>query len=401
MDANELETLLISSVEDLSPYLDRWRHLAAGSPTRSPEWLLTWWEVYAEASDCLSVLVFQGKDKRLVGLAPLYLHASAKGERIIRFLGSGEVCTNHATWLAVSDWETRIGAEVARFIHQSSNCSHLFLEAVDEDDAAIRATLTSLRAHGYLVHERRVQSCWKIPLPATWEEYLQTLSRSLRKKCRKLQREFFDSGRVRLHVVACEKELEEGFDILLKLHAARWGDSRTPLGVFSSERFLNFHRLVSRKLLAQDQLRLAWLECDGSPVAVEYQFVEPDSVYAYQAGIDLAMDRYSPGKLTMMAAIQFAIAHGCRYLDLSRGDEPYKSHWRAVPTGCYDIRVWPNSGISVRLCYLGWNLHSLVVRWGKLLLPEAFIRFGLHSLNSLRRSRDGGNSNPKGDNLGQ
>jgi CelD/BcsL family acetyltransferase involved in cellulose biosynthesis len=385
MHSRPLLTTRIDSPAQLTPHLEGWRELAAGTPTRTPEWFLTWWDIYASPSDRLCVLLFQDSKEGLVGLAPLYLENFSSSKARFRLLGSGEACTNHTTWLAAAGWETRVGVEVARFLlHCKSNWNQLFLEWIDGDDAAIRATITCLAENGFHVHERPVQSCWQIPLPATWDDYLRMLSRSRRKRCRKLQREFFDSGRVRLREVENERDLEKGFEVLLQLHAARWGDSKNPHGVFSSERFLRFHRAVADKLLARNQLRLAWLECEDGPMAVEYQFVGPVSVHAYQAGVDLSMDRFSPGKLTIMAAVQFAIARGCKFLDLSRGDEPYKSNWRAAPTSCYDVRVWPD-GVRGRLEHAIWSLYGLVTRVGKPLLPERLIRSGLQLVKHLRR----------------
>jgi CelD/BcsL family acetyltransferase involved in cellulose biosynthesis len=240
-----------------------------------------------------------------------------------------------------------------------------------------------LSENGCLCHQRPINSCWKIALPATWDDYLRLISGSLRKRCRKLQRQFFDSGKIQVRQVESEADLDKGFEVLLKLHAARWGSARMPLGVFGDQRFRTFHETVSRKLLARKKLRLAWLECDGKPIAVEYQFVDAKVVYAYQAGIDLSMDEYSPGKLSMMAAIQFAISRGCRFFDLLGGDEPYKANWRAVPVARHDHRVWR----SRRRGWLEWSMwsaYTLAAARLKPVLPPRFIYYGLKTLSEIK-----------------
>ena len=45
-------------------------------------------------------------------------------------------------------------------------------------------------------------NCWRIELPATWDEYLATLSKSHRKQIRRLERDVFETGRAVLHTVA-------------------------------------------------------------------------------------------------------------------------------------------------------------------------------------------------------
>ena len=67
------------------------------------------------------------------------------------------------------------------------------------------------------------------------------------------------------------------------------------------------------------------------------------------------MAEYSPGKLSMMAAIQFAIDQGCEFFDLLRGDEPYKANWRAAPVACHDLRVWQNQ--------VSWPYGMVLMEW--------------------------------------
>ena len=352
---------------------------------RSPEWLLASWEIFAEPEDELYILLINSSEGKLVGIAPLYLQGAASSPTF-RLLGSNNDCTHHTTWLSAPGYETRVGQEVALFLLQcKSDWKRLLLEAVDADAVAIHATVNYLNENGCLCHKRQIHSCWKIPLPDTWDDYLRMLSRSLRRRCRKLQRQFFDSGKVQLHQVETEADLQHGFEVFLKLHGARWGSIKKPLGVFEDQRVRKFHERVSRNLLLQNKLRLAWLECEGKPIAAEYQFVDTKAVYAYQAGIDLAMDEYSPGKLSMMAAIQFAIANDCEFFDLLRGNEPYKANWRAVPLDCFDLRVWQD-GITGRFAWAMWSVYILIVRYLKPLLPPSFINLGLRLFQTLRNA---------------
>ena len=223
---------------------------------------------------------------------------------------------------------------------------------------------------------------WKIALPATWDEYLKMISKTHRKRCRKLQNEFLESGQVQVHRVMGEANFEQGFDILLQLHAARWGEKNKPLGGFSDQRFREFHKTIARELLNRKQLLLAWLEYKGRPVAVEYQFIGQKSVYSYQAGMDPAVVEFSPGNLSIMASIQYAIEQGCNSFDFSRGDQPYKANWRATPTACQDIRIWQDR-FQGRLEHALWGVISMAVhvrklagRWLKAQVPPRIIDTG-------------------------
>jgi CelD/BcsL family acetyltransferase involved in cellulose biosynthesis len=365
------------------PFLDAWRELANGAPMRSPEWLLAWWEIYAAPNDELWLLLFHETEGVLVGLAPLYLQ-DAGGKATFRLLGSGNDCTHHPTWLSATEWENQVGLEVAQFLLRCKpEWNRLLFEAVDADAAAIHATMNHLAANGCLCHERQINSCWKIVLPASWEDYLMMLSRSLRKRCRKLQKQFLDSGKIQIRHVENEEDLQKGFAILLQLHGVRWGSAKKPLGVFNDRKFRMFHERVAGNLLDLKKLRLTWLECDGKPIAVEYQFVDAKAVYAYQAGVDLTMDAYSPGKLSMMAAIQYAIAHDCEFFDLLRGDDPYKANWRASPVACHDLRAWQNRA-GGRAEWAMWNMYTHAAQRLKSILPPRVINLGLKLFCSLK-----------------
>ena len=336
--------------EDLSQVRESWRRLAGGAPMQSPEWLLTWIEYYITSDDELCVLLFHDSEDNLVGLAPLFIQKSG-GTTTFRLLGSGDACTNHTTWLSAPGWETEIGSAVAQFLldnKQDWDCLHF--EWIDEDDVAVNTTIAGLQENGCLLRQAPLNNCWKITLPSNWDDYLQILSRKHRKQCRRLQRKYLESGKVKIHTVQRAKELPNGFKTFLRLHAARWNDLTKPQGVFSDQRFLSFHEKVAHELLKGHQLHLTWLEYEDKPIAAEYQFVDQNTVYAYQAGMDPSFKVIRPGQLSIIASIQFAIERGCRSYDLLRGDEPYKAHYRATPVACKDIRIWPE-GISGRLDY--------------------------------------------------
>lgn len=372
----------IDSLAALMPHLNSWRLLAAGRPMRSPEWLLAWWESFAEPDDKLFVIRVTDVEGRLVGLAPLY--QQSKGRIIVlRVLGARDHCSHHTDWLSLPGYEKKVGRAVAQILLlQQRDWQRLLFEAVDEDASALCSTMEYLDEKTCIVHKRRINSCWKISLPPTWEDYLKTLSRSLRKRCRKLHRDYFETGSICLRQVEKIEDLPKGLALLQKLHAMRWGTTRQPRGVFSDPRFSSFHEKVAHALLSSGQLRMAWLEQGGVPVAAEYQFFDEDTLYAYQAGLDVTTGAYS-GKLSMMAAIRFAIDNDFRWFDLLGGDEPYKANWRATAVECHDWRAWPRSfrGYIESAC---WRIYMTTAKGLKSLLPNQVIQCFLRRSSRVR-----------------
>jgi CelD/BcsL family acetyltransferase involved in cellulose biosynthesis len=103
---------------------------------------------------------------------------------------------------------------------------------------------------------------------------------------------------------------------------------------------------VAGKLLELGQLRLSWLELDGTPAAAEYHLVDSTATYAYQGGVDPERLYEEPGRLSTILCLRRAIEEGHKQFDFLRGDEPYKAHWRAVSRPTYDDRVVPNRRLA-------------------------------------------------------
>jgi CelD/BcsL family acetyltransferase involved in cellulose biosynthesis len=395
VDTTSLQTTQVRCLSDLDNYLDTWRALADGAPMRSPEWFLAWWKFYAVPDDELSVLLFHEPGGLLVGLAPLYIKVADK-RRTVCLLGSGDASTNHTTWLAATVWENQVSSAVAQFLLDlKPGWQCVQFDSVDADDVAINATVTYLAEKGCHVRRMPRHNCWRIALPATWDGYLKILSKTHRKRCLKLQRQFLESGLVKVHLVSSEVDFARGFEILLQLHSARWGDTANPQGYFSDHKNRVFHEMVARELLKRNQLLLVWLEYDGRPVAVEYQFIDKKTVYSYQAGMDPSIIEFPPGNLSIMTSIQFAIEQGCEFFDFSRGDQPYKVNWRATPKACNDVRIWPDN-ISGRLEHAIWGMRNMsesgrmhAVKWIKARVPPHFIDAWRHMCYTLTGKRRG------------
>ncbi len=356
----ELPVVRLSTTAEIQPWAAQWNALARGMPFRRWEWLEIWWNHYGplageiRPSRELFVLAVFDAHKSLLGIAPWYVEHTATQGRVVRFLGSGEVCSEYPSLLCVEGHEEVVARSLAKWLTQSTISDHrnsapsphndqwdvLKLSAVAGDDLPIERLLAQLAIQGSAVHRRSGMNCWRLELPTNWDDYLAMLSKSHRKQLRRLDRDFFRSGRARVHWVHEPRQLEEALDVLVRLHQSRWKYRGWP-GCFASQRFLKFHREVSLRMLAFDALLMSWLEIDGRAVAAEYHLAGDRIVYAYQSGVAPKALHFQPGHLSHLATIRRAIERGDRAFDFLRGDEPYKSHWRAVARPTYDVCVVP------------------------------------------------------------
>jgi CelD/BcsL family acetyltransferase involved in cellulose biosynthesis len=360
----------------------RWNELARGVPFCRWEWLATWWEHYGcEADDAalnqrlLLVAVWDGDE--LIGVAPWYLRRMWADGRTIRMLGAGEVCSDYLTILCKPASEDRVARALADWLTENSRGAQsggwdvIELAGVAEGDPAVGRLLGHLADVGCAVHRRRALSCWRIDLPASWEEFVARLSKSHRKQVRRAAREL-ESGRVIRRRAANLEQLGRGFEILVDLHQRRW-QNRGERGCFASPRFVQFHRDACKRLFVEDAAELTWLERDGTPLAAEYHLLGNQTVYAYQSGIDPDRLKHQPGRLGAVATIQTSIELGRRTFDFLRGDEPYKAHWRAAPQRMWDIQI-VHKRASARLRHGVLSATDSVKNWIKSGLELAGLR---------------------------
>ena len=357
-----MQVTRITTWSDLVALQREWNELADGMPFRTWDWLATWWKHYGNenhsdeephrktSSDrCLNVLaVFNESDSRqtLVGIAPWYLDRSPIKGNVIRWLGSGEVCTDHLSLICRPGDTERVAAAIAdALVSDDNEWDRLNLDSVDADDAPITALVAALKNRDCQVSRQDADACWALELPADWEAYLAGISKSHRKQLRQLERRVLESGRVQWHRVQSADELSTAWEVFVDLHQRRRKSLGEP-GCFASRAFHDFHREVVGLLLARGELRMSWLELDGTPAAAEYHLADRTATYAYQGGVDPDRLEEESGRLSTILCLKQAIEEGHSRLDFLRGDEPYKAHWRATARPTFNYHVIPNRRLA-------------------------------------------------------
>lgn len=319
---------VLSTRARLAAIAAEWSALAASAPMQSPEWLAPWWDVYGGGPRRLAVLAIRDETGDLIGLAPWYVEAS-RGRRILRWLGDGDVCSDHATILHRAQRRNEVVGTVFEYLTGLADAwTHLFLESTDGDDPAVNALCDKLRDAGVFVTCRPAPGSCSIPLPGTWEEYLAGVSKNHRKRCRRWSRQWLDPGQATVTVHRETGDCALAWKTLATLHNDR-RDSLGDAGAFQDAAFSRFHESATPALAGAGRLEMRLLHFAGEVVAAEYVLRDGESLYAYQSGLSAAGEAISAGNLSILALIRDAISAGYRRLDLLRGDEPYKYHWGA------------------------------------------------------------------------
>jgi len=361
-----------------------WNALAGSTPFRTWDWLATWWKHYGDGRrdgrprrellhdrELYVLAVYDGtvanadrNARQLVGIAPWYIDRSALQGSVVRWLGDGEVCTDHGSLICRPHDDERVAAAIAEALADRFNdWDRLELGAVDAEDATVDHLLTALECRNCRASKETAGSCWVLDLPASWDDYLAGISKSHRKQLRRLERRVLESRRVVWHRVQNITELNAAWGVLVELHQRRRQSLGQP-GCFAARAFHDFHREVAERLLGRGQLRMSWLELDGTPAAAEYHLADGATTYAYQGGVDPDRLDAEPGRLSMIPCLRQAIEERHQRLDFLRGDEPYKAHWRATPRAMWNYRVVPDRHVA-RLRDRVWSVADTLGDWAR------------------------------------
>jgi len=322
---------------------EAWNRLPMPTPMQSADWLVPWWKVFGNNPNYRLCILLAYDEDTLVAVAPWYVATNWMSSACLRFLGDGMICTDHATIPIREGYRDRVVESIADWLQlEAGRRWHTIkLESIDDDDSVLRQLFDILSDSGCVRHARKSAACWTIDLPETWEQYLTGLSKVHRKRCRRWQREYFDTGRAEIHIRTVD-DFEEAWYHLAQLNEER----RNHLGdrsAFLDLKFHEFHLAVLDRLIPQAKAEIRELHVDGQLKAMEYLLKQDGALYCYQSGMTMEGATHGYGNLSILALFRDAIDEGCTKLDFLRGDETYKQHWRAIQCGCSDYHMAANS----------------------------------------------------------
>jgi CelD/BcsL family acetyltransferase involved in cellulose biosynthesis len=318
---------------------EEWNQLLENSTsntlTLTHEWLSTWWEVFGEGRE-LYILVVRDEE-RLVGIAPMLKrtvqHYGVLPFRRIEFLASGEeetdeICSEYLDFILLRGRETEALDVMLHYIYEKDNdWDEILLTNMVGD--SVNLLFVKGFCEGYAISLRQVHEEISIYLPLTksFEEIVQSLGTHFRRRIRQDRKTFAAyGGEIRL--IKNASDFEEGFMALVDLHQDRW-TSRGDKGVFASEKFMRFHRLLTVKAIEKNWLRLYLALKDGKAIAATYNFARGNKSYYYQSGFRLENSGlHSPGLLIQGYSIEDSIQEGLEEFDFLKGKPgSYKFRW--------------------------------------------------------------------------
>jgi hypothetical protein len=181
-------------------------------------------------------------------------------------------------------------------------------------------------------------------LPASWDELLDGLGRSMRGNIRYYPRLLQRSGHSFAFRVADEvRSVRAALPILFALHAAR---ANAPTGERHHDRFQDptrrefLHRLAP-VFASSGQMKIGILQVDGADVAVQMWFERNGTIFLHYSGYEPEWARFSVGMMLAAEIIRRGVDRGMQRVEFLRGSKQFKTRWNTeqrVQTDVYFVR---------------------------------------------------------------
>jgi CelD/BcsL family acetyltransferase involved in cellulose biosynthesis len=312
---------------------------SADTPFLTHEWQRSWWTCLCEG-ELYVVTVRDGG--ALVGLAPLFILSQpgrdGQPRRVLRLIGSVDA-SDYLDVVAVCGREREVFDALLDALAKSDEWDALDLYNVPAASHT-RTLLPDLAAaRGWAFTAEQQVVCPIITLPATFEDYVQTLDKKERHELRrKLRRGDGTEGLAWYaitgddHTHDLDTAAESFIDLMMK--------SRSDKSDFMTDQMRRFFHEMIHAAHAGGFLHLSFLEVNGVKAATYLSFDYGQRRLVFNSGLETtSFQALSAGIILVARLIEDAIGRGYTEFDLLRGDEEYKYRLGAKDTWIYHIAV--------------------------------------------------------------
>lgn len=356
---------LFTDLDLLESHCKRWDSVAGEFPFFRWSWMGNWMRHLGTDLE-LAVLVAIDENGEWVGIAPWCVDSRTPFSRRLRFLGSGETCSDYLDLICSDDHYDEFSATVVDWLDANIGVPQTLgridvidLEGVTSSSPRLSNFCELLEARGYQRHSTELEGGWRVELPSSWDELNASLSKSMRRKTKKaIQRLKEDNTSV---MSSSDEPLDKLWPQFVALHQQR-REMLGQAGCFASPDFGHFLKAATNGLMLESKAELICLSRNNRPLAAMLLLHDRETTYMYQSGLDPQDMKQEPGHQIAVCAISRAIANQSKYFDFLRGDEPYKARWNTTRIPIQRTRFIPGHSMA-KLKHGIWLAGRSVKHW--------------------------------------
>lgn len=318
----EVRALPVADLEGLQAQWDELRERSdADALFMSWAWQSAWWRCFAPRMKLELLLLAAYCDRgRLIGLAPLYVHAARRcGLRVrrVEFIGNvyrGPLTmrTEYLDFIADRSYRDAVTEAFLRYLAAHVRWDELIVSDIDTASPTYRAVRAGALAPS-LVRTVNTYTSYCVPSGQRFEEFLARLRYSARRRLY-LQRSHLQAmGPVEIKTFGSH-DFEQAMHTLDSLHRQRWGDR------YFHPATQDFCRALLSRAAGTIEPRMSVLLVGGRPVSALYELATGERRYNIQAGFDANFARgLSIAKLHWGYLIEEQLSSGSATIDLLVG----------------------------------------------------------------------------------
>lgn len=345
MKRSPIQIEIIDDVERFHALRDEWNPLLQRSSANGVyltfEYQTTWWKHYGDQFK-LRILVARNEG-RLVGIAPLAIGPGGgflrRGLRHLTFIGVlGDTAAEFLDFIVDSGWEERVVTDFYASIYENlrKEWDVLYLNLVPVDSPVLNRAIPVISQHRGLAVTMESTPSPFTPLPDSWQTFLSSKSKNFKKQFNNHWNRLHNRHQVEVVRAGMDIEMEQAFDLLIRLNRKRWGGDGL---AFRSKRFNRFHREIATIFDQLGWLYFRIVKVDGEVAAARFDYVYNDKLWNIQGGWNPNLRHLSLGRLLIGMQFKWCMDKGLKEYDFLAGDSGYKRSWATRTRDLLSVEV--------------------------------------------------------------
>ena len=330
---------VFDNFDELAPMQQEWDNFVESVGAEiflTYDWCRIWWKYYGK-NRVLRVFVFRSNNK-LIGIIPLFFEKIWLGPvfvRVAKIVGTDFTITTVSLPIVPDSVEAVmkefLGGILTKYkldiVHLGPLCG-LY------PSMNLMKVCSRLLSSSYCISQRSSGFQTYVRLAGSWEEYLNGLSRNMRRTIKRSYRDLYsiggDNTKALLADIAKPDNCEATFERFVQMHQLHWR-KLGKLGHFADwPSALEFHREVARAQLERGRLRLVEVKLGSVCLGYEYDYKFGDKYHAFLNArvssdeVPGAGPCVSLGNVVFSEQLKRALKENVEYIDMMPGTDEYK-----------------------------------------------------------------------------
>ena len=338
---------VIDCIEQLEAVAAEWDSVLSSSSADTvfltSDWLISWWEGF-QPQGRIMCLAVRGPDGFALGFAPFYTRQKIRmglSYQALLFLGDGTNDSEYMDIFCVKGHEDEVFPLVLDWLSAHQDQWDVCEWNIIPEDSLSLKFIKKWSLQNKFSYTGDIYECSHILLPASYEEYLDSLNKKHGKNVRYYGSRARKKSNVEYLAFDDHEILPQGLDILYDLHKKRW-NSVGLAGSFADQGRKKFYERMTRRFSKKGWLRLRQLNLFGRPAAIQIGFVYNNVYSALQEGFDPELGKECPGVVLRSMHIQELIEEGVKVYDFLGYPSSAKERWNTRLHYCRSLTIPKN-----------------------------------------------------------